>query len=34
MSLNLNRNEINDQQQDVIEAELLDEISKLNVFLN
>ena len=34
MSLNLNRNEINDQQQDVIEAELLDEISKLKVFLN
>ena len=32
MSLNLNRNEINDQQQDVIEAELLDEISKLKVF--
>ena len=34
MSLNLNRNEIKDQQQDVIEAELLDEISKLKVFLN
>ena len=30
--MSLNRNEINDQQQDVIEAELLDEISKLKVF--